>query len=88
MANAIGTLSLQFGGSEKIKPRHKDGAAMPVALQAALFGLVEAAMNCEAPAIPPVTHRVFVMAKSAPLEATASPVHRRDQLAWADDAPG
>jgi hypothetical protein len=46
-------------------------------LQDAILGLVEAAMNGEASAVPPVAHRVFVMAESAPLKATASPVHRR-----------
>jgi cell envelope opacity-associated protein A len=77
LANAIGTLPLQPGGSEKEKPRRKDGAAVKAALQAVLFDLAEAAMKSEASAIPPVAHRVFVMAESVPLEATTSPVHRR-----------
>jgi hypothetical protein len=42
--------------------------------------LVEAAMKSETSAIPPVAHRVFVMAESLPLKATTSPVlHRRCQ---------
>jgi hypothetical protein len=61
---------------------------MQAALQAALFGLVEAAMNCEAPAIPPVAHRVFVMAESLPLKATTPPVlHRRYQACLGSRRP-
>ena len=50
---------------------------MLAALQAAIFDLAEAAVKCEASAVPPAAHRVFVMAESVPLKATTSPVHQR-----------